>query len=67
MMRGGSFVSKGMSQNCVVLNLSPLGTRIRLLKEGEAPQTVMLHLPNGAVRAARRCWQQQADVGFEFI
>jgi hypothetical protein len=65
-MRGGSFVSKGTSQNCVVLNLSLFGSRIRLLTDGEAPQTVLLHLPSGVVRAARRCWQQ-ADVGFEFI
>jgi hypothetical protein len=56
-----------MSQNCAVLNLLLFGTRIRLLTAVEAPQSVMLHLPSGAVRAARRCWQQQADVGFEFL
>jgi hypothetical protein len=67
MLGGGSFVAKKTSQSCVVLNFSPLGAGVRLLIEGKAPEAVILHLPGGAVRAARRRWQHQADVGFEFV
>lgn len=67
MISGGSFVSRGTSQGCVIVNLSRVGVRIHLLAEGEAPETLMLHLPGGVVRAARRRWQHDAEVGFEFV
>jgi hypothetical protein len=35
--------------------------------EWDVPETVLLRLPDGAVRAARRRWQRDADAGFEFI
>lgn len=67
MISGGRLVSGGAVQSCVILNLSRVGARVHLVSQGEAPETAMLHLPGGEVRAARRRWQRNAEVGFEFV
>ena len=66
MISGGELLSKGNFLKCVVLDVSLTGARVHLLSPEEAPRTVVLHLPGGDVRTARRCWQRDSVVGFEF-
>ncbi|MFC7478531.1 PilZ domain-containing protein [Dankookia sp. GCM10030260] len=49
-----------------VFNLSATGARVRLFSPAVMPEVVMLRLPDGTIRSARRCWQRGAEVGFEF-
>ena len=66
MIRGGALVAKGEVVKCVVLDVSVSGARVHLLGVAEAPRTAILHLPDGSTRAAHRCWQRNAEVGFVF-
>jgi hypothetical protein len=67
MIRMGQFLLGGARQDCVVLDVSQSGARVHLVAPGEAPEAVFLRLPDGAVRMARRRWQRDEDVGFEFL
>jgi hypothetical protein len=66
-IQGGSLLHKGLLLKCVISDLSVTGARVHLLTPAPAPETVLLELPGGAVRAARRRWQIGSDAGFEFI
>jgi hypothetical protein len=67
MITGGALERKAESIRCVVLDVSPTGARVHLLAPEPAPEVVLLHLPGGAVRAARRCWQRNGEAGYEFL
>ena len=67
LMQSGSLMRKTVSLKCLVLDVSPTGARVHLLTPEAVAETVLLHLPGGAVQAARRCWQNGNDAGFEFI
>ncbi|MBI0539260.1 hypothetical protein D9599_27400 [Roseomonas sp. KE2513] len=67
MIKGAQIVCGGTSLNCAAFDLSVAGTRLCLLEYAEIPERVLLKLPGGAVRVARRCWQRGVEVGFEFI
>jgi hypothetical protein len=66
-IKSARIISAEKVLDCVVLDLSATGARIHLTAEWDVPETVLLRLPDGAVRAARRCWQQDMDAGFEYI
>ncbi|WP_424138999.1 PilZ domain-containing protein [Roseomonas chloroacetimidivorans] len=51
---------------CVVFDLSRAGARIHLFAPCAVPETVILRLPDGTIRQARRRWQRDAAVGLEF-
>ncbi|HEY8610549.1 MAG TPA: PilZ domain-containing protein [Roseomonas sp.] len=67
MIKRGQLVSGGASLNCVVLDLSRTGARIHLAAPSKLPEVVVLRLPDGALRNARRRWQRDADAGLEFF
>jgi hypothetical protein len=67
MIKSVRIISAEKALDCVVLDLSATGARIHLTTEWDVPETVLLRLPDGAVRPARRRWQRDADAGFEFI
>lgn len=67
MITGGALERRAESIRCVVVDVSPTGARVHLLSPEPAPDTVLLHLPGGAVRAARRCWQREDEAGYEFL
>ena len=49
----------------VVLNLSANGAWIHLLSPSEVPDEVVLRLPYGVIRTARRRWQRGSEVGLK--
>lgn len=53
--------------DCALLDLSTDGARVSLLAAADVPDLVTLRLPDGAARAARRRWQRNAEIGFEFL
>jgi hypothetical protein len=67
MIKRGRIISPEKVLNCVVLDLSATGAGIYLTDSIDVPETVLLRLPDGVVRAARRRWQQDVAVGFEFL
>jgi hypothetical protein len=54
-------------ENCVVFDLSRSGARIWLLNPVGVSEAVVLHLSDGGVFNARRCWERGDEVGFEFM
>lgn len=66
MISGGRMVTEGISQACVVLDLSVTGARVHLIHPEAAPSTAVLHLPGGVVRKAARRWQREDVAGYEF-
>lgn len=67
MITGGTLMRKAASIRCLVLDVSSTGARVQLLAPQPAPETVLLHLPGGDIRAARRCWQRGDEAGYEFL
>ncbi|MCW8086105.1 hypothetical protein [Sabulicella glaciei] len=66
MISGGRIVAGGVSNGCVVLDMSIHGARIHLLDPDPAPEKAVLHLPGGVVRKACRRWQRADVAGYEF-
>lgn len=66
MISGGRIVAGGVSNGCVVLDMSTGGARIHLLAPVPAPEKAVLHLPGGVVRKACRRWQREDVAGYEF-
>ncbi|WP_207537594.1 hypothetical protein [Sabulicella rubraurantiaca] len=66
MISGGRIVAGGVSDGCVVLDMSECGARIHLLTARTAPEKAVLHLPGGVVRKACCRWQREAVAGYEF-
>jgi len=67
MIKRGQLASEGALLRCVVLDVSTTGARVHLSAAGEVPEVVILRLPDGSKRRARRTWQRDAEVGFEFL
>ena len=67
MIKRGQLVSGETSLNCVVLDLSRTGARIHLTSPWSLPEIVVLRLPDGVLRDARRRWQRDAEAGYEFF
>lgn len=67
MILRGQVVSVEKTLDCAVLDVSCTGARLRLLGAREFPETALLRLPDGAVRAGRLRWQQNSEAGFEFL
>ena len=66
LISGASFVADGTVQRCVAVDVSASGVRLYLLEEQEAPERVVVHLPGGLIRPARRHWQHGIQVGYAF-
>jgi hypothetical protein len=68
-IQGGTLTGKNVFSRCVISDVSITGARVHLLTlaPDPAPETVLLELPGGDVRAARLRWQSGSDAGFEFI
>jgi hypothetical protein len=67
MIKRGRIISAEKVLDCVVLDLSTTGAGIYLPTSMDMPETLLLRLPGGAVRAAHLRWQQDAAAGLEFI
>ena len=51
--------------DCVLMNVSPSGARVRTAVATSVPEWVTLMFPDGASSRARRCWTQGNEIGFE--
>jgi hypothetical protein len=67
MIKKGQLASEDAILRCVVLDVSATGARVYLSAAGEVSEVVILRLPDGSKRRARRTWQRDAEVGFEFL
>jgi hypothetical protein len=67
MIKRGQVASGEAILRCVVLDVSLTGARVHLSTAVEVPEVVILRLPDGSKRRARRSWQRDAEVGFEFL
>ena len=67
MIKSLSIVSDNGTISCVVLNISSRGVLAHLPKPSSLPEVVILKLPDGTERSARKCWGRSTDVGFEFL
>jgi hypothetical protein len=67
MIKRGQLASEEAILRCVVLDVSATGARVHLSAAGEVPEIVILRLPDGSKRRARRSWQRDTEVGFEFL
>ena len=67
MIKAAQVVSGGSSLDCVVFDLSATGARLCCQTSAEIPDLVILRLPDGTLRPARRRWQRGAEGGFEFL
>lgn len=52
--------------DCALLDMSPCGACIHLLRRGDVPELVTLRLPGGDSRAARCQWRRGERVGLRF-
>ena len=52
--------------DCVVMNISLTGVKVRTTVTANIPEWVTLVFPDGATRRACRRWTQGAEIGFEF-
>jgi hypothetical protein len=66
LISGARFVADGTVQRCVVVDISAGGVCLYLLEEREAPERVVVHLPDGLIRPARWRWQRGTQVGYAF-
>jgi hypothetical protein len=55
------------SLQAVALDLSDSGARMYFPAPADMPEVVVLRLPDGALRAARRTWRRDDESGFEFL
>ena len=51
--------------DCVLMNVSPTGARVRTAVATNVPEWVTLVFPDGVSTRARRRWTQGAEIGFE--
>ena len=66
-IKPGRIMCGDLSLACVIFELSATGMRVCLAADAIIPERVILQMPNGALRAARRVWQKNDEVGFEFL
>lgn len=66
MIKRAQIVYGATTLDCAAFDLSVTGARLSLLAAVDLPDRVILRLPSGVVRVARRCWQRGTQVGFEF-
>ncbi len=57
----------GAAFDCVLLDASPFGARVRLRAFVELPGLVTLRLPGGECRIVFRVWQTGLHAGFETV
>jgi hypothetical protein len=57
----------GSILDCIVLDASPRGARVRFGAPVTVPDRVRLMLRDGSVRDARRRWSRGTQMGLEFI
>jgi hypothetical protein len=67
MIRRARVVFERASLSCALLDLSPVGARVRLPETADLPGTVLLYLPDEITRAAWVRWRRGLQVGFEFL
>ena len=67
MIRRAEIVAGALSIECAALDLSTSGARVYLPDPVFALSDVVLCLPGGSRRAARKRWQDGNDVGFMFV
>jgi hypothetical protein len=67
MIKRGQVASGEALLRCVVLDVSATGARVHLTAAVEVPEVVILRLPDGSKRRARRSWRRDAEIGFEFL
>ena len=53
--------------DCVLLDVSRGGARVRLLSPAEVPETATLRFRDGEGRSVQRRWQRGAEVGFKVV
>jgi hypothetical protein len=63
----GSLVSEGITQPCIILDVSDTGAQVGLPGGVEAPQLALLRLADGTTRAAQLRWQHGTAAGFAFL
>lgn len=54
------------SSDCLILNLSDTGARIRLIEPGAFPDTCQLRLDSGVARHCKVVWRRGLEAGIEF-
>jgi len=67
MIQRARIAFSGQIHDAAALDLSHSGARFRLPQAVAVPEQVQLHLPNGAIVTARRCWRQDEQIGFAFV
>src|SRR4051794_15162116 len=65
-LRGVRVVFEQNAVDCVVLDVSPTGARIRIPRDLILPEQVTLRFQRGEVVLARRRWQRARQVGLAF-
>lgn len=53
--------------DCLVVDQSPSGARVRLAVSVPVPDRVTLHFPGGSAFEASRRWARGVEIGFEFV
>ena len=53
--------------DCVMLDLSPQGARLRLGAWQPLPDRFELRMENGVVHDARACFRRPGEIGIEFV
>ncbi len=53
--------------DCVLLDASRGGARVRLLMPAEIPETATLRFGDGESRTVQRRWRRGAEVGFKVV
>jgi hypothetical protein len=55
------------SIKCLVFDISSLGMRVFRPFPPDMPELVTLRLPDGAYQVARRAWEEDGAMGFEYL
>jgi hypothetical protein len=60
-------ISGDLSLGCAAFDISEGGMRVVLTAPATIPEQVLLLMPDKTLQAARRAWQRDDEVGFEFL
>ena len=66
-LKGAQIIFQDSVFDCVVLNISTKGARVRTEAMMPVPEQVSLSLRDGTVVPALRRWARGTEIGFEFV
>lgn len=65
-LKGGQIIFDSIVYDCIVLDISISGARVRFHMPVPIPEIVTLRLRDGSTYPARRCWARGSEIGLAF-